>query len=50
MEMKNKNKNKWRRGPLGAKNMRYFKIPLCRNFVWKVGPFFRTTGHVSVLP
>jgi len=45
MEMNNKiNKIKGlikeneKRAPLGTK-MWYFKIPLCRNFVWKVGDY-----------
>ena len=37
MENKNKNKNKERRGPGSEQKMRYFKIPLCRNFVRKLG-------------
>jgi len=27
-------------GPNRNKKMRYFKIPLCRNFVWKIGDYF----------
>jgi len=34
-----KNKNKKRKGPDSEPKMRYFKIPLCRNFVWKVGDY-----------
>jgi len=26
-------------GPNRNQKMRYFKIPLCRNFVWKVGDY-----------
>jgi len=29
---------------LGTKKMRYFKIPLCRNFVWKVEDYFGPKG------
>jgi len=36
MEIKIKNKIKERRGPDSEPKMRHFKIPLCRNFYWKV--------------
>jgi len=36
--LKDKNKTE-RRGPESEQKMRYFKIPLCRNFVWKVGDY-----------
>jgi len=36
--LKDKNKNE-RRGPESKQKMRYFKIPLCRNFVSKVGDY-----------
>jgi len=37
MEIKRIKIKNERRGPKSEKkNMRYFKIPLCRNFVWKV--------------
>ena len=37
-------------GRLEIKKMRYFKIPLCRNFVRKSRRLFSVTKHVSVLP
>jgi len=43
MEPNNKDKirikNNERRVPDSEPKMRYFKIPLCRNFVWKVGDY-----------
>jgi len=44
----NNNKNE-RRGPESEQKMRYFKIPLCRNFVWKVGDY-SGQDDVSVAP
>jgi len=38
-KIKNKDKKKVRRGLDSELKMRYFKIPLCRNFVWKFGDY-----------
>jgi len=47
MEIKIKNKNKERRGLDSELNMRYFKIPLCRSFVWKSEIIQRQMTRVS---
>jgi len=45
IEIENKNKNKERRGPDSKPNMRYFKIHICQNFVWKVGDYSGPKGE-----
>jgi len=40
MEIKIKKNKKEKRVRFGTKKMRYFKIPLCRNFAWKIGDYF----------
>jgi len=52
MEINNNNDNNKkneRRGPDSELQMRYFKIPLCRNFVWKVRDFSGRMTRVSVV-
>jgi len=39
MEIKKIKIKNERRGSKSEPKMRYFKIPLCRNFVWKVGDY-----------
>jgi len=41
IRIKNKHKIKEKRGPESEETMRYFKIPLCRIFVWKVKDYSR---------